>query len=95
MKMTVDFEMFAESFVRVDRRENFSYCGLKALFEYLEELEDGLGEEIELDPIGFCCEFAEYGTEAEIKDAYGMGIEELREETLVLEFDGGFIVLEF
>ena len=95
MKITVNFDMFADSFRKANRKENFSYCGLKALFEYLEELEKDIGEEIELDPIGFCCEFDEYSTEVEIEEAYGMGVEELREETLVLEFGGGFIVREF
>lgn len=42
------------------RPENFSYDGLEALFNYLEELEDDYGEEIEFDPIALCCEFTEH-----------------------------------
>lgn len=37
-------------------RDNFSYDGAKALMEYLDED----SEQIEYDPIAFCCEFAEY-----------------------------------
>lgn len=41
------------------RPDNFSYDGLKVLFEYLEEYEMDIGEELELDVIGLCCDFAE------------------------------------
>lgn len=95
MKITVDFGMFADSFRKADRKESFSYCGLKALFDYLEEWEEDTGEEIELDPIGFCCEFAEYSTEEEVVEAYSMGVESLRDKTDVIEFEEGFIVREF
>lgn len=41
------------------RPDNFSYDGLKVLFEYLEEYEMDTGDELELDVIGICCDFAE------------------------------------
>jgi len=41
------------------RPDNFSYDGLKVLFEYLEEYEMDTGDELELDVIGLCCDFAE------------------------------------
>jgi hypothetical protein len=41
------------------RPDNFSYDGLKVLFEYLEEYEMDVGEELELDVIGLCCDFSE------------------------------------
>ncbi len=41
------------------RPDNFSYDGLKVLFEYLEEYEMDIGEELELDVIGLCCDFSE------------------------------------
>lgn len=41
-------------------RDNFSYEGAVALMEYLDELSNELGENIEYDPIAFCCDFAEY-----------------------------------
>jgi hypothetical protein len=41
------------------RPDNFSYEGLKVLFEYLEEYEMDIGEELELDVIGLCCDFSE------------------------------------
>jgi hypothetical protein len=41
------------------RPDNFSHDGLKVLFEYLEEYEMDTGDELELDVIGLCCDFAE------------------------------------
>ena len=41
------------------RPDNFSYEGQGVLFDYFEQLEDDLGEQIEFDPIAICCEYAE------------------------------------
>ena len=41
-------------------RDNFSYDGAEALMEYLDELSADIGDNIEYDPIAFCCDFAEY-----------------------------------
>lgn len=60
MKESVNFYRFERAFAKV-RPNNFSYKGLKALFEYLEEFEDDTGEEIELDVIAICCDYSEYG----------------------------------
>ncbi len=59
MKKTVSFYDFERAFKECER-DNFSYDGLKALFDYLEELEESTGEEIELDVIALCCEYTEY-----------------------------------
>lgn len=39
--------------------------------EYLEELEDDCGFEIEFDPIAFCCDYAEYPSLYEWAKDYG------------------------
>ena len=49
MKQTVTESMFIDSFCG-GYKDNFSYEGKKALFEYLEQFEDDCGTEIELDP---------------------------------------------
>src|SRR5690554_2588329 len=59
MKINVTETMFIEQFRIMGRMENFSYDGLRALFEYFENLEDDIGEEIECDVIGICCDFTE------------------------------------
>ena len=90
-------------------RDNFSYEGAKALMEYLDQLSEDMGENIEYDPIAFCCDYAEY-TECEFKDLakeynqdFGNGEdfdndamkEWLNDNTTVIEFQGGIIVGEF
>lgn len=60
MKQTVQFTDFRDAFKAYGRITDFSYKGAKALFGYIEELEDGTGEQIELDVIALCREFTEY-----------------------------------
>ena len=43
-----------------ERKDTFSYAGLEALFEYLEQLEEDTGEEMEFDMVGICCDYTEY-----------------------------------
>lgn len=59
MKTTVSRYDFERAFVDANRKENFSYEGLGLLFAYFEDLEESMGEEIELDVIAICCEYAE------------------------------------
>jgi len=59
MKTTVSRYDFERAVVDADRRDNFSYEGLNALFDYLEDYEEQTGEEIELDVIALCCDYAE------------------------------------
>ena len=39
---------------------DFTIDALHALFDYMEDFEQDLGEPIEFDPIGLCCQFSEY-----------------------------------
>lgn len=59
MKQTVNFHIFQDAFQNINRSNNFSYEGLQALFNHLEQLEEDIGEEIELDVIALCCEYTE------------------------------------
>lgn len=43
-----------------DEYANFSYSGAKALIEYLEDLEEDMGEEMEFDKVAIRCEFSQY-----------------------------------
>jgi hypothetical protein len=54
MKTTVYFSEFCDYFHKI-RPDNFSYQGLRVLFDYLEEIDC----DFELDVIGLCCDFAE------------------------------------
>lgn len=86
-------------FVDVMARENngFSYRGASALFQYLEDLQDSIGQQIEFDPVAFRCEYAEYENLKELKKEYDYieTIEDLEQHTTVIEFDGGIIIQQF
>ena len=60
MKQSVNFTDFTKAFHDHGRGTQFTYEGLKALFEHLEDYEDDTGEEIELDVIALCCDYVEY-----------------------------------
>ena len=69
MKQTINFYDFQKAFQEL-RPNSFTYEGLRALFEYLEDLEDSTGEEIEFDVIVLCCDFIEYESEEEYHKDY-------------------------
>lgn len=90
-----------------DQNAGWSRNGAEALVEWLEELEDDIGEEIEFDIVGIRCDFTEYpsavatcqdymsGFEAEGEDEEEReenALDLLREKTTVIEFDGGVII---
>ena len=61
MKETVTAYRFRDAFMQSDTyKNNFSYEGLHALFEYIEQVEDDIGEEFEFDMVGICCDYTEY-----------------------------------
>ena len=74
MKTTVSRYDFERAFADYNRKENFTYEGLGLLFDYFEEYEEITGEEIELDVIAICCEYAEEDTHIIARD-YKIDIE--------------------
>jgi len=99
VKRTVDLHEFRESFKRMGRENQFSYDGLGALFNHLEEMERDIGEEMELDVIGICCDFSEYENIKEFQENYGdeyQTIEDIEDQTTVIPVDGDrFIIQQF
>ena len=67
---------FIDAF-RAIRPDNFTYNGLKALYVYLEDLEDGTDEQIQFDVIGICCEYQEFKNWSEFEDDYGNTLDSL------------------
>ena len=65
-----------------DYKNNFSYEGLDAMYDYFDEI-----EEYELDMVGICCNYSEYENLAEIQEQYPdiETVEDLREFTEVIE----------
>jgi hypothetical protein len=98
MKMTVDFGTFQERFDIMSRKDQFSSNGLRALFDYLEDLENDLGEEIEVDVIALCCDYVEYESFEQLQKDYDniKNLENLYDYTpQVIEFEGGLIIQSF
>ncbi len=98
MKSTVSLSDFRDAFQV--RKENFSYEGLEALFNYLESYEEDTGEEIELDVIALCCDYTEYENLAEFQKDYNtedyQTIEDIEEATTVIKIDyESFIIQAF
>lgn len=85
MIIRADFQDFVDQFRRMGRSSQFSREGLGTLYDYLEEVD----ADCELDVVALCCEFTEYDDIWAAADDYGMGTDELRDHTMVLEFDWG------
>ena len=78
MKTIVYFAEFRDYFHEI-RPDNFSYQGLRLLFDYLEEFEESTGEEIEFDVIAICCDFSEDSFE-NIADLYGIELDKTEDD---------------
>jgi hypothetical protein len=85
MKETVDFNQFIDRAQALGRYNQLcGYEGCRLLFDYLCDLEEDLGEEMELNITGFCCDYAvmtldEYADEYQA-DALEAAKEELQKE---------------
>ena len=66
----VTFNDFVDAFRSHNREEKFTYEGLQALFDWLEEVEACSAEPLEFDVITLCCEYTEYATATEAVQAY-------------------------
>lgn len=76
MKQTITESEFIEAFDIRGREDNFTHNGRRALFAHLTDWERDTGKELELDVIGICCEWTEYESEAECREAYGLDEDE-------------------
>ena len=99
MIRTINEYDFIKAFHKMGRGNNFSTSGLTALYEYLEMLEDNTEQEIELDVIALCCEYAEYDSLEEFQADYGdeyETIEDIQNATTVIMIDDdSFIIQQF
>ena len=79
MKQTVNNSAFHDAFVNYGRTDNFSYEARDLLFDYFESIESDTNEEIELDVIAICCEYAEDSLEDVISN-YSIDVSELEDD---------------
>tara|TARA_Y100000310_G_C20571034_1_gene758041 strand:- start:901 stop:1209 length:309 start_codon:yes stop_codon:yes gene_type:complete len=59
-----------ENWFFTNRPNQFTYAGLRALYDYFEHYEEETMEKILFDPIAFCCEYTEYENLKEFKEEY-------------------------
>jgi hypothetical protein len=112
MKTTITQSDFVSAFKgNSERKDQFSYGALCALFDYYEQMEQDTGEELELDVVAICCDWTEYATALEAAQAYGWETDEPQDErsdtsekhalvflgdnTQVIELPVGVVVLNF
>jgi hypothetical protein len=99
MKKSINFNQFVDGFRECGREDNFSYDGLKALFEYFECLEEDCGMEIEFDVVAICCEYTEdciqyfadtYCIQGDSEEV----VEYLRDYTQVIEINADTVIIQ-
>lgn len=109
MKQTVDLYDFIHAFESAKRTNNFTRAALEALYDYLIDYEESIGEEQELDVISICCDFSEYDSALKAAEEFGhepdpddsedeaedRALDWLNERTEVITFDGGVIIQNF
>ena len=109
MKQQINRGTFIDTFNAI-RPDNFTYDGLVALFDYLEEYEEATGTELDLDVIALCCEYSEYSDieeylkdynadvvreEYETEEEYTEAIkEEIKDKTTFIEVDDDAFIIQ-
>jgi hypothetical protein len=108
MKKTLSTSEAAD-LLMADTNAGWSYAGARALVEYMEQLEDDTGEEIECDAVALRCEYSEHESareaaedcgwepdeDADSEDAEEAALEWLNNRTTVITFNGGVIIQQF
>jgi hypothetical protein len=74
MIQTINVSDFRDAFRACGRADQFSYEGLGALFDYLEEIDP----DFDLDVIALCCDYSEDSPE-DIAESYGIDLSECSE----------------
>ena len=98
MKQDVNFNAFCDSFGE-SHKDNFSYEGKKALYDYLINYEEETETELELDTVAYCGDFSEYENLKELKGEYDSikDMKDLEENTTVILIPDSdrFIIQQF
>jgi hypothetical protein len=109
--MSLKLELYENSFCahckEFSQFRGWSSAGLGALYAYLDSLSEDIGEDIEVDAVALACDWSEYQGDEEdlveqLKDDYIVEgknfdavIDNLRDKTIVLVFDGGVLIQVF
>lgn len=106
---TVQFADFRDAFRAYNRLDNFTREGMEILFDYIEEISNDTGKDIDLDVISLCCDYSESNAGDIISD-YNLDFDDnmtgeelndiareyLEENTCIIgETDTGFVYVNF
>ena len=87
---TIDNSYQLEQLFRECGRENhFSYEGFNALYDYLDEYSDEVGEDFKVDVIAICCDFTEYESWEDLYNNYSYSYNNESETFEELEKNNG------
>ena len=94
---TINESDFTTAFHKMGRGNNFTYEGLIAIYDYLEQYEEDTGTQIELDVIALCCEYVEYEDLEEFQGDYSgeyESIEDIEQATTVIMIDDDSFIIQ-
>lgn len=94
MKKTINNCEFVEMFDKYGRSDNFSRLGRRKLAEYFEQLEEDLGQDIEVDVIAICCDYSEIEIKDIERETGCENLEDLQDNTTVIEVDDETIIYQ-
>ena len=90
---------FRDEFTKMNRQNQFSYKGLNALYDYIEEYYQEADKPYELDVIELCCDFTEYDSLEEFNKDYNReyeNIDDIVDDTVLIRVDNtSFIIQNF
>ena len=96
---TITLSKFRDYFFQSDLyKNNFSSEGLRALYNYLWDFSEDIGNDIEMDYIAFSCDFNEYEDFKHFQEDYkDIGnMDDLEQQTEVIKInDSSFIIRAF
>jgi len=109
MYQTINQSDFVSAFKQSERKNQFSYAALCAIFDNITEIEGDGGDEYEFDLVAICCGWTEYDSAQEAAQAYGWkpdnhiaedgnecdgeAMQFLNDSTQVIELKGGAVVI--
>ena len=88
MVKTISIYDFRDAFKAAGRGTQFSYDGLEVIFDYIDSYEQDSGEQVELDVVALCCEWAEDTVENIIRN-YSIDCDDVEDDeiqTHVIEY---------
>ena len=97
MITNVNFNHFLDTFKSSDTyKDNFTYEGLEALFDYLEEYEELAGEQIQFDMVALCCDYSEFDDIDDVISQYDQikDRQDLEDNTQVIDCNNGHIIIQ-